>query len=142
MRDLFPVLVHAVLWRGDDILLLRRARTGYLDGWYALPGGHLERGEGVVECAIRECREEAGVVLDPAHIVPLAVLPYRRGDEQGVNFIFGCRSFTGEPRIAEPERFDELKWCRLDGLPHRAVPYIAEVIRMHARGEWFREFVG
>jgi len=142
MRDLFPVLVHAVLWRDAEILLLRRARTGYLDGWYALPGGHLERGEGVVDAVVRECREETGLELDPRNVKALAVLPYLTDGQQGVNLLFTCRTFAGEARLAEPERFDDLRWCRSDGLPERTVPYLAEALRMHARGQWFREFVG
>jgi 8-oxo-dGTP pyrophosphatase MutT (NUDIX family) len=141
MRDRFPVIVHTVLWRGPKLLLLRRAGTGYLDGWYALPGGHLEAGEGIVECAVRECREEAGIELSDAAVAPLAVLPYRSADGQGVDFVMSCSDFSGEPRLAEPHRFDDLKWAPFDALPPRTVPYLAEVLRLRATGAWFYEFI-
>ncbi|HET6471093.1 MAG TPA: NUDIX domain-containing protein [Pseudomonadales bacterium] len=141
MRDTFPVLVHTLLLRRDAVLLLRRARTGYLDGWYALPGGHLERGESVVACAIRECAEEAGVVLDAARIEPVAALPYRSDGQQGVDFIMACRDFVGEPRLAEPERFDAIGFHATAALPERTVPYVARVLEMQRRGEWFGEVV-
>ncbi len=140
MRDTFPVIVHTVLWRRGSLLLLRRAGTGFLDGWYALPGGHLAAGEGVVDCAIRECREEAGVDLLRAAVQPLAALPYLGSSGQGVDFIMSCDTFGGEPRIAEPDRFDDLRWVRPDALPARAVPYLAKVLEMRANGEWFAEF--
>src|SRR5215470_122739 len=105
MRDQFPVVVHTMLMRGDTLLLLRRARTGYLDGWYALPGGHLQRGEGIVECAIRELREETAIRVESTRLRPIAVLPYRSDDQQGIDFIMMCTAFDGEPFLAEPDRF-------------------------------------
>jgi 8-oxo-dGTP pyrophosphatase MutT (NUDIX family) len=142
MRDRFPILVHTLLLRGDGILLLRRARTGFLDGWYALPGGHLERGETIRGCALRECAEEAGVRVRPDALEPLAVLAYRADEQQGVNFLFTCRQFEGEPRLAEPDLFDDLRWCRPGEFPAKTVPYIEEAIGMAERGTWFRDADG
>lgn len=140
MRDHFPVIVHTLLFRNGRVLLLRRARTGYLDGWYALPGGHLERGESVAACAIRECFEETGIVIDAARLRPAAVMPYRSDDQQGVDFIMACDDFAGEPRLAEPDRFDSIAFWSVDALPPMTVPYIASALELRDRGEWFQEF--
>lgn len=142
MRDLFPVLAHTVLLRNGQVLLLRRTHTGYLDGWYALPGGHLQRGESIVECAIRECREETGVVIEPARIRPVAVMPYRSADQQGIDFIMICDDVAGEPRLAEPDRFDDVCWFDVDRLPSNSAPYIGRAIAMARSGDWFLEFSG
>ena len=140
MLDLFPVVVHTVLQRGDALLLLRRARTGYLDGFYALPGGHLQRGEGIMDCAIRELREETGISVESAQLQPAAVLPYRSDDQQGVDFIMRCTAFDGEPYLAEPDRFDDFGWWSVDALPTQTAPYIAPALALARRGEWFLEF--
>jgi 8-oxo-dGTP pyrophosphatase MutT (NUDIX family) len=142
MRDLFPVVVHTLLFRRGSVLLLRRARTGYLDGLYALPGGHLQRGESVVACAIRECFEETGIALDAARLRPAAVLPYRSAEHQGIDFIMVCDDVVGEPRLAEPDRFDDLGWWPVDALPPDTVPYVEPAIAMTRCGEWFLEFEG
>ena len=139
MRDLFPVLAHTLLFRNEQLLLLRRANTGYLDGWYALPGGHLQRGESVVECAIRECFEETGIVLDPERVRPAVVMPYRSEDQQGVDFIMTCNAVTAEPRLTEPERFDDLGWFPIDALPRNTAPYIERAIALVNDGGWFAE---
>ena len=139
MRDQFPVIVHTLLFRDGRVLLLRRARTGYLDGWYALPGGHLQRGESVAACAIRECFEETGIIIDAARLRPSVVMPYRSDDQQGVDFIMACDDFVGEPRLAEPERFDDIGFWSIDALPQKAVPYIAYALDLARGGEWFLE---
>ncbi len=139
MRDLFPVVVHALLLRRGAVLLLRRAGTGYLDGWYALPGGHLQRGEGIVECAVREVREETGIVLVASQLRPGAVMPYRFKDNQGIDFIMMCDAFIGEPRIAEPDRADDLGFWPVDALPHNTVPFIRHTLELGENGEWFLE---
>ena len=40
-----PTGVHVLLERGGQVLLMRRAGTGFFDGLYSLPGGHVEAGE-------------------------------------------------------------------------------------------------
>ena len=141
-RSQFPVVVHTLLRREGTILLLRRSHTGYLDGFFAAPGGHLQRGEGVVEAAVRECREEAGVYLDTHHLRPAVVMPYRSGGHQGVDFVLCCERWRGEARIAEPERFDRLVWASPDALPPNTVPYLALALQLAERGEWFHEYTG
>jgi 8-oxo-dGTP diphosphatase len=50
----------AVIFRGDDVLLVERAKGGFAGHW-SLPGGHIEPGERAIDAARREVREETGV---------------------------------------------------------------------------------
>ena len=63
-----PVVDVYVLLRRPDgmILLLERSGTGYADGQLCPPSGHLEEGESVARCAVREAAEETGL----ADLVP------------------------------------------------------------------------
>ncbi|MEZ5552810.1 MAG: NUDIX domain-containing protein [Pseudomonadales bacterium] len=135
-RDRFPVVVHLLALSEHRLLLLRRANTGFMDGWYALPGGHQEAGESPLAAISRECQEELGVC--PLEVAPLCVLPYRSGRHQGVNLVFASSGFDGEPRINEPV-FDLLVWCDVENLPGPMAPWIATALDLRARGHWYQE---
>ncbi len=136
-RAAFPCVVHVLLLDASgQVCLFRRAGTGFMDGWWGPPGGHLEAGEGVAQAAARECAEETGV--RPHGLEPLAVLPYRSGRHQGVNFVFSARAWSGEP-VPQPEMFDAMCWAELRELPERTVPWLADVVELMGAGGWFRE---
>jgi 8-oxo-dGTP diphosphatase len=141
-RDQFPVVVHVLLWRQTQLFLLRRAQTGFMDGWYGLPGGHQQAGESVLDAAHRECEEESGVRATVLR--PVCVLPYRSATHQGLNFVFEGREesgdWSGDARCAEPDLFDASGWYVPEAMPARTTPWITDVIALRARGEWFREY--
>ncbi len=58
----------AVVRRGQQILLVQRAKPPGIGKW-GFPGGHLEHGETVAECAVRELREETAIAADAVQIL-------------------------------------------------------------------------
>ena len=57
---------------GAAFLLCRRApRMNSHAGQWALPGGRLDDGEGIVDAALRELDEEVGLRLDETHVLGL-----------------------------------------------------------------------
>ena len=139
MRAKFPVTVHLLFFREDQFLLLRRFNTGYADGMYSVPAGHLDGGEPVRVAAQREALEEIGLKLDPAQIKFAGVM-HRREEAERVDFFVQIKEWNGEPLNAEPDKCDELCWCDLDTLPENTIHYIRQAIQNFRDGVLFEEY--
>jgi len=115
-----PVLIGVELLarRGGSILLgLRRNCSGA--GTWALPGGHLEHGEGLAAALCREAEEELGADVDPGDL-RLASMTDDVQPEAGVHYVhvsFELADPPWEPQIMEPDRCGEWRWFPLGGLP-------------------------
>ncbi len=139
MRAAFPVTVHLLFFRAGQVLLLRRFQTGYMDGHYSVPAGHLDGGETVTQAAIREAGEETGLNLEPGDLAFACVL-HRKEDEERVDFFVNVLAWSGEPFNAEPHKCDELGWFSLDALPEDLIPYVRQGIQNALAGISFGEW--
>lgn len=54
--------VGAVIFRGNDVLLIKRGKAPFKGEW-SIPGGGLEFGERVTDAVIREVREETSIEI-------------------------------------------------------------------------------
>ena len=127
---------------GPQVLLQRRQNTGYMDGhWAAAAAGHVERGETAYEAARREALEELGVNgLDLRFEFTMQRTQHDEPIDERVDFFFTARRWNGEPRILEPEKCAELRWCPLDALPHPVVPHEASALAALGTGEAYLTF--
>ncbi len=73
---------RAVIINSNNEVLL-----GHLDGTYHFPGGHLEKGETLEECLIREVKEETGINIKGKFKEPFYKIIYYNKDypEKGTN---------------------------------------------------------
>src|SRR5690348_17247888 len=89
--------VYALLVKDGNVLLSRRYQTGYEDGNYSLPAGHVEDGESLTQAVIREAKEETGVDLKPED-VEVKTTMHRRQEDIRVDFLFEVKKWEGEPQ--------------------------------------------
>jgi 8-oxo-dGTP pyrophosphatase MutT (NUDIX family) len=82
-RSLVELRCSAIVFRGDEVLLLRRRRDGTTD--WVLPGGHPRPREGTAACVQREVLEETGL----------------RVNAEGVAFLLETTDPAGERRLVE-----------------------------------------
>jgi mutator protein MutT len=139
MHVKFPVTIHLLFFRDDQVLLLRRFQTGYMDGYYSIPAGHLEGGETVRKAGVREAREEIGVQIDPDDMLFAGVF-HRRSDDERVDFFFHVQKWDGEPVNSEPTKSDDLRWVGMDNLPENTIPYVRQALQNFRSGVLFQEF--
>jgi 8-oxo-dGTP pyrophosphatase MutT (NUDIX family) len=123
-RQQVTVDVHVILERAGQVLLCLRDGTGYADGLFCLPSGHLDAGETVIECAVREALEEVGVTIDPDHLRAAAVVHHLPPEgKPRVGFFFATDTWEGEAVNAEPNKCARVEWAPADALPDNTVPY-------------------
>lgn len=88
---------------GDRILLVRRAKPPFAGLW-SLPGGHVEDGETPAAAAIREVREETGIL---AHSVTPLTTHVIEPDNQAVMDTIHIEVFAGRADGTPPQPSDD-----------------------------------
>lgn len=106
----------------SEILMLKRAGTGYYDGYYDLPGGHLEANEDIFHGMIRETKEEIGITIKREDMNILHIYhKYKRGM---LKFVFKADKYDGTPINNEPDKCEKIDWIDFENLPENIVPSI------------------
>ncbi len=82
-------LVH----KGDCLLLQNRIKADWKG--LALPGGHIEPEESVVDAVIREMKEETGLDIYEPHLCGIKQFPRSDGGRYLV-FLFETEKFSGD----------------------------------------------
>ena len=135
----FPVAVHILMRRSDQVLLLRRANTGFEDGRLSVVAGHVEPGETVRQAAIREAREEVGLTLAQNRLRVIGVM-HRLSQEERIDFFLDCPLRDEQPQNCEPEKCAQLVWADRHDLPPDTIPYVARAIGRLGEDLWFEEY--
>ncbi|MDQ3325063.1 MAG: NUDIX domain-containing protein [Actinomycetota bacterium] len=120
-----------------EVLLHLRQNTGYRDGHWALPAGHVEAGESVVAAAVREVREETGLAIRAEDLLPLTTVhrTVRGGGpiEQRADMFFATSAWVGDPQVMEPVKNAGWRWWPLSevvaGLDAPCVPHELDVLQ-------------
>lgn len=100
--------------RGGRILMLERA-AGMMCGFWSIPGGRVDPGETPLQGAIRELREEAGLVpTGPLWLVTAVALKGYGMDLLSLRYACACDS--GEVQISH----EHANWCWLTPEEYRA----------------------
>lgn len=126
---LFRAAVFAII-RDDKnrVLLHRRKNTGYMDGYYDFPSGHVDPGEGFATAAVRELQEETSLQASEADL-RLKHLNLNNTDFPYINAVFDVEKWQGEPNIMEPNKCDDMGFFAPDALPEKctlAVRYVEQ----------------
>jgi ADP-ribose pyrophosphatase YjhB (NUDIX family) len=122
MQREFPELplvgVGAVIIENARVLLVKRAHPP-LEAQWSIPGGVLEVGEMVREAAIREVREETGLIVEAGDLLGVYDRVLRNAEQRVqyhyVLIDFLCRPAGGELQAADDAT--EVRWCTCEELP-------------------------
>src|SRR5271170_2799037 len=124
MQREFPetplVGIGAIIIENARVVLVKRAHPPLQAEW-SIPGGVLEIGELLREAAIREAREETGLIVDPGELLGVYDrIIFLRNPEQRVQYHyvlidFLCRRVAGD--LAAASDAAEVGWFTREELP-------------------------
>ncbi len=101
-----PVVgVGVVVWRDDQVLLIKRGKPPRAGQW-SLPGGAQKLGETLAEAAAREVREETGVEIALGEIIATLDL-IDRDDEARIRHHYTLVDFVAEGLQADLQAGDD-----------------------------------
>jgi ADP-ribose pyrophosphatase YjhB (NUDIX family) len=135
--------IHLLLVSGSDLLLGRRANTGYGDGAYEPPSGRLTERETLVEAAVRVAAAQMGVALDPAQVSLAHVLHDVSGAGR-MAFFLTADGWSGEacpvPGVNGAQSYSDFGWYPLDDLPANMIDRARVAVRNYAAGARFSTY--
>jgi 8-oxo-dGTP diphosphatase len=132
---------YLFLEKDGKFLVARRCNTGYEDGKYQVPAGHIEKGELPSEALIREAKEEIGIDIAPedCELAHISYRPKHDNTDNRVDFFFRVKKWAGDVRIMEPEKCDDLKWVTLQDLPENMTAHVRDAFESMQNGVRFKE---
>ncbi len=137
-RQISHLAAYLILIKNDSILFLRRFNTGWKDGWYTPPSGHVDDGESIITSMAREAKEECGVRVKEKDLEMIHVLHVTTNKDY-ISFFFKAEEWEGEPSLVEPEKSDDMQWFPLNNLPEKTLPFIKSVLEHYNEGKIFSE---
>lgn len=120
---------------------MRRKGSGYYDGWYSVPAGHVEAGELPVDALLRETKEELSITLDKNDVRLVHTMYRTKHDETGdrIDLFFVSTKWEGEITNAESHKCDDIRWFSIENLPENIMHHVREVIENVENGAAYSE---
>lgn len=134
--------VYLFLLKENKILLMKRNNTGYYDGYYSVPAGHIEKAELPMRALIRETKEEIGIDINIKDIKLVHTMYRTKHDDTGdrLDLFFVAPNWIGEVQNCEPYKCDEIVWFDLDKLPPKMIHHVKCALIQYQSGINFSEY--
>ncbi len=107
--EIVELTVLCLIHKGDRVLLQNRTKADWKG--YALPGGHVEPGESIVDAVVREMKEETGLTVHHPRLCGIKQFPINGG--RYLVFLFETEAFEGTLVSSEE---GNMEWVSRDAL--------------------------
>ncbi len=133
------VNVHLILRHKDKILLSLRQNTGYFDGLYTFPTGHVEKSEDALTAIQREALEELGIVLKTECLRVVHTM-HRKSDRMNIDIFYETSQWEGDIRNCEPEKCLDVQFFSIPALPRNVADFHCQALDHLQKDSYFSEF--
>lgn len=132
------IRVAVILMQGSKILLIRHQKGD--STYWLIPGGGVDFGETIQECALREIKEETNLDIKIKKLVLINESIAPDGTRHILNLFFLGEILGGSIKVGEEERLKELKFVDLEELENLELhppvaSYIKEAYKKEFSGE-------
>lgn len=104
-----------ILLKKAETILLGKRKNCYGEGTWALPGGHLNYGESLLDCAKRELKEELGIEADDFQLITVTETV---SADHYIRVSFVVEDFPYDDiKCLEPDRCYEWRFFNINELP-------------------------
>ena len=108
--------VGVIVIKGNKVLLGKR-KNSHGEGSWCFPGGNLEFGEELEECAVREVLEEAGIKIRDIRFGTFTNDIFEKEGKHYVTLFLISNYAYGELVVKEPEKCEGWDWFEWKNLP-------------------------
>ncbi len=112
--------VGVLVWREQKLLLGKRlagSKDKTQGACWQFPGGHLESKESVIECAVREVREETGLQVRAIRHLGYTNKTFAIAQQPYITLLVSCDYQSGVAQALEPEKCEHWQWFDYQELP-------------------------
>lgn len=117
MEDKRPKIGVGVILQKDKKILLGKRISSHGSGSWSFPGGHLEFGESIEDCAKRETVEEVGIKIKNIKKIYFTNDFFEKEDKHYVTLFVTADFESGEVVNIEKEKCEKWEWFDTDSLP-------------------------
>lgn len=127
MENNIRIRISVVLVKEDKILLIKQRK--YDKEYWLVPGGGIDYGEKIKDCAMREIKEETNLDIELKHFL----FPYESintdKDKHVLNLFFFAKILSGELKLGKEENLVDLKFFGFEKLKEiKLYPNIADYL--------------
>ena len=116
MKEKRPVVGVGIIVIQNNQVLFGKRKNSHGAGLWAPPGGHLEFGETVKECTIRELKEETNLTAEKV-VYTEWTNDVMENDKHYVTLFMMVPQFSGELKTLEPHKCEGWKWFDIGNFP-------------------------
>ena len=131
-------VVAAALAHPDGrVLLQQRAPGRAMAGLWEFPGGKVDEGELPEAALVRELREELGIEVGTADLIPACFASAPLGERHMILLLYLCRRWQGEPQALDASalRWEEPAAMRALAMPPADAPLVDLLEILMANGQ-------
>ncbi|CEG56993.1 nucleotide triphosphate diphosphatase NUDT15 [Legionella fallonii] len=132
--------IGVLIFQDTKILLGQRIKSHGLSTW-GPPGGHLEYGETFEECAIRETKEETGLVISNPTVIAVTNDVFKEEQKHYVSIFLRAKYPQGQMvENLEQDKVASWEWIDIDLLPENLFLPLKNLLQAKGRAFFTMSF--